>query len=570
VIDQTTVDGVETLFVRTAGPMRAGLTFRVGRADEPLYRSGITHLTEHLALFHLNLADYHFNGATGAVTTDFHLQGSADDITGYLAGVCEALTDLPLSRLEVEKEILRTEENSRSGSVMQPFALWRYGARGFGLLSYPEWGLSMIGPDDLRAWVARYFTKENAVLWVAGPDLPPGLRLPLPSGVRQAVPAPTSALPTTPAYFFGESTNVAIEAIVRRGPAVGVFTGVLERELFRALRQENGLSYTAAAISEPRGDGYSRVVALADALPDKQQAVLGGVIDVLAKLRVGRIDPADIAAAIGKAEDEFAAPDIDAVRLPAAAFNQLTGYPNRPIEQLLADLRAVTVAEVHQVAQEVSKNALLMVPCETVGPSWAGFEAAPTRSSAAVTGTSYRFINSDDQSIVIGADGVSLVTKDGVATVRYAECAAMLSWPDGARHLMGYDSIGVRIEPTLLAIHPDALRYIDSLVPAAAHVRRPARDPDAIPKPRPKPPTAAVPPPAPPLPRRRGEVVLMAIFGVAAVVFGCAALLGTAGVGSDAQLRTDGGTWAVVGCVWVVTVLLVLPFVVLWRKRPTS
>ena len=73
-IEQTTVDGVPTLFAPAAGPLRAGLTFRVGRADETLARSGITHLIEHLALFHLNMADYHFNGSTGPVTTDFHLQ----------------------------------------------------------------------------------------------------------------------------------------------------------------------------------------------------------------------------------------------------------------------------------------------------------------------------------------------------------------------------------------------------------------------------------------------------------------------------------------------------------------
>jgi hypothetical protein len=38
---------------------------------------------------------------------------------------------------------------------------------------------------------------------------------------------------------------------------------------------------------DPRGDGCASVVALADALPDKQDAALGGFADVLPKLRVG-------------------------------------------------------------------------------------------------------------------------------------------------------------------------------------------------------------------------------------------------------------------------------------------
>ena len=59
------VDGVPVLLGPTAGPMQAGLVFRVGFADEPLARRGITHLLEHLALYPLGLGDYHFNGTTG-------------------------------------------------------------------------------------------------------------------------------------------------------------------------------------------------------------------------------------------------------------------------------------------------------------------------------------------------------------------------------------------------------------------------------------------------------------------------------------------------------------------------
>jgi hypothetical protein len=87
----------------------AGLTFRVGRADETLATAGITHLLEHLTLFHHGLSDYHYNGATGSVVTHFHMQGSEEDVVTYLVGVCAALSNLPLDRLETEKGILRTE-----------------------------------------------------------------------------------------------------------------------------------------------------------------------------------------------------------------------------------------------------------------------------------------------------------------------------------------------------------------------------------------------------------------------------------------------------------------------------
>src|SRR5690606_40665827 len=64
-----------------------------------------------------------------------------------------------------------------------------------------------------------------------------------------------------------------------------VLAHVLERELFRSLRQEGGLSYTVVADYEPRDLTHAHLIALADALPEKQGAVLGGFIDVLAKLR---------------------------------------------------------------------------------------------------------------------------------------------------------------------------------------------------------------------------------------------------------------------------------------------
>src|SRR4051794_7110628 len=109
----------------TAGPMRAGLTFRVGTADETLARSGITHLLEHLALAPLGLTDYHFNGATAPTFPSFYMQGSESDIAGFLPSVCRTIHDLPMARLEVEKEILRTEWSSRGNTAVDALPLWR-------------------------------------------------------------------------------------------------------------------------------------------------------------------------------------------------------------------------------------------------------------------------------------------------------------------------------------------------------------------------------------------------------------------------------------------------------------
>lgn len=561
-IQHLDTDGVPTLLAPTGGPMRAGLAFRVGTADETLARAGITHLLEHLALAPLGLADYHFNGATAPVFTTFHMQGSAQDIAGFLTAVCASLSDLPTGRLEIEKEILRTEWSSRGGNPIDDIHLWRHGARDFGLSSYPEWGLARLTADDLREWSARWFTRENAVLWIAGDRVPEGLRLGLPTGSRQPVPVASSALPRTPAYFVHGARAVVLDAVVRRRTAAGVFADVWERELFRALRQEAGLSYTTTTAYDPRGDGYATLRALADALAEKQDAVLGGFVDVLAKLRVGRIDQADLDAVVAKRQDVLGTVEVDAARLPSYAFNVLTGQPNLTIDEYRAELKTVTVADLHEVAQEVCASALLMVPDGTRA-DWAGFTAAPTHSESVLPGTTYHERDGDGR-LIVGPDGISRVSESGPLTVRWADCAAMLTWPDGARQIVCADAIVLHIEPTLFDMHPETMAVIDAAVPADRQVPMPARDPGRIPQPR----TVREAREHLARPKRAWwEVPLMALSGLAALGVGGLTLLLTIGMFVSPSSEDEQWLWGVVVVGWLLTVILALPTVLLRRWR---
>ncbi|MEV6375394.1 M16 family metallopeptidase [Micromonospora musae] len=476
------IDGVPTLLAASSGPPRAGLTFRVGSADETLARRGITHLLEHLALVRLGLADHDVNGETNALFTTFHTQAGEDDIAGFLTAVCENLHNPPVARIEVEKQILRTEWNGRGAAAVP---LWRHGARDYGLSSYPEFGLPAITEADLRRWAAHWFTRQNAVLWIAGDRVPDGLRLPLPHGERRPVPKASSALPQTPAYFAGGTNAVVLDAVVRHRTAAAVFAGVLERELYRSLRQEDGLSYTATAGYESRGDGQAVVRALADALPEKQDAVLGGVVDALATMRVGRIMENDLAAVVAQRTTILNAAEVHAARLPVVAASLLTGEPIRSVEEIRAELATVSLADLHEVAQEVAASALLMVPAG-LDAQWAGFTPAPVHSDESVSGSVHRTHDGEGE-LVIGEEGVTLLGPESTQTVRFAATAALLVWPDGARHLIGEDAISVRIEPTLLAPQPDVVDRVDERVPVERRVEMPARPPEEIPQPPPRP-----------------------------------------------------------------------------------
>ena len=482
-IEQRMVDGVPAVLAPTTGPTHAGLAFRVGYADEPPARRGITHLVEHLALHAVGVADYHYNGATGPEFTFFHVQGDERAVVTFLTGVCASLRELPMRRLATEKELLKAEANGRTSAVTEPMWLWRHGARDYGMAAYPEWGLPAITEDDLRDWVRRWFTRENAVLWVAGDRMPAGLRLDLPSGTRHEPPPPSSALPVTPASFPGGPNMIGWSAVAPRSAATSVFATVLERMMFRELRQEAGLSYTVRTDQQPLGADAVLVSAIADAVPDKQGAVPGALIDLLAGLRAGRVGEADLTAVVTKLIAALRHAEETADRLPAQAFQLLLGREVEDIEEAVARLRAVTVADVAEVAATAWQTGLLMSPTPA---EWAGFTAAPADSESAVTGTTYRSFEDENRRLIVGADGVSVVDAEDLATVRRADCVLMRAWPDGGRQLLGPDGIGLRVEPTLFANGLEAVAAIDALISPEVRVDQPARDPAQIPKPRPK------------------------------------------------------------------------------------
>ncbi|GLW31345.1 M16 family metallopeptidase [Actinoplanes regularis] len=479
-ISQVEVDGVPAVLAPTTGPLHAGLVFRVGVADEPLPRRGVTRLVEHLALDGLGTADQQHNGMTGTEHTFFHVQGTAEEITGFLGAVCDALREPDSGRIERARERLRADE-----SGTDPLALWRHGARDFGRTGYPEWGLDGLGEQELRDWIARFFNRENAALWIAGDGVPDGLKLHLPSGERQPGPEPSSALPVTPAWFAGPDNEVAWDTTVRREARAAIFANVLERQMFRELRQRDGISYTVRTDYQPRSGGTARIVAYADALPEKREAALGGLADVLAALRVGRIDPDDVATVIALTADGLTEADTRGGRLPGQAFNLLSGRAVTDLEEAVAEVRAVTREDVAEVAMAAYEAGLLMTPAGTRA-DWAGYTAAPTHSESAVAGRVHRAVRNPRHHLVSGPDGVSHVAGEEATTVRYDECAVLLAWPDGARQLIGRDAIVVGVEPRVYRKADTVTREVDARVPAELRIEMPARDPDRIPQPPPK------------------------------------------------------------------------------------
>lgn len=474
------VDGVRVVHTAAPGPLSAALLFRVGVNDEPLPLRGITHLIEHLALHESDGAAQHTNGQVQGSYTQFMASGSEKHVVTLLNSVCAALRELPVERLEVEKTILATETQSRPPTADDALLQARFGAVSVGRVSFDEFGLDGIDAATVENWVRRWFVAENAVLWLSTDTIPEGLDLRLPSGSPSPRPLAQQIDRPRPLTVVGPPRIAMVDAILPRSAAASVAVEVMRSALFRELRREGGLSYTVHATYEPVDAENARLLVFADATEENQAAVVGAMVDALAALRAGRIDERDLETAMSTVSQGIAAwRETGAVGMMAAQ-NLLFGEEMRSLESIEAEIAALTPTDLAAVVRAFWDDAIWMVPDAPV--DWVGAEPVDY-STGLVTGRWYDLIASREK-LVFGDDGVSWVFAERTLTVRYADCELLGIAGDGARLLVGRDSVSITIEPTLVhGLEPDVLEAMDDRVPESRRVRFPARPAEGIPTP---------------------------------------------------------------------------------------
>lgn len=465
-IEQAVVDGVSVLLAAGSEPVRGGVTFRVGPADESLARLGITHLVEHLVMNRLGVTDYHWHGNTARALTYFWWEGSADEVADFLSAVGAALSDLPLDQLEQEKRVLRDE--ARHQHPASPMLQRRYGARTYGLDAWPEYGLGELTAEGIQAWVSRYFTRDNAVLWITTSHVPARLRLNLPSGVRMPAPTAVDTIARTPAWSPGPPAEVSLHSTVRPGAAAQVYADVLRRELERALWAQD-LTVDPETDYEPLDTETAMVLAFAPVHAGQRRATLDALAGTLRKLAAGELAQRDIDEIVEEIHEAHFDELVDPQRLPVAAANLLKGMPVRSVAEELVEYDEVTLDAVCGVARQAHAGSLLMAP-ESAHDL--GYVRA-TRNQVQIVGESFRSVADPETALVVGDDGVSLIQGPTVSTVLFTECAALLAWPDGSRMVIGNDGVACGVRPTLYALGIDAVARLDAAVPPDRTVRMP-------------------------------------------------------------------------------------------------
>ncbi len=484
----TEVNGVPAVWTEAPEPLRAGLLFRTGRADETLVTAGQTHLVEHMVLSVIN--NRFASGFIDDLVTHFVTMGHPDDVCAFFGRVCEVLQSFPADRLEAEKKILLAEAASRPYDVPGNLLMWRFGAAGHGLRGMPEFGTRAATLERLHEWRVQRFTRENAVLWLSGP-LPSGLRLELPPGEKQPLPALTPMLPAFPTWFVDENCGgLAAGAIVPRLMASPIFNMIASNRLHEQLRIKQAVSYAPSVLYEPLNVDVAHLVLYADSDQNRRAELADAFGEMFEKFQ--EIDDAEVDTArkqyIDGMTGSLAPPLSDRLVLEVqrAAVDWLLGREFESLESLAAEAASVKAADVAAFVGELQRTSVVALPGKATIRPWMG-NKAPLSLGQVVEGREIASMDAPLQRdrLIHGPEGVSIRGPDGShITVRYSDLAAALHYEDGCICLIGADATFLNVEPTLWRKGAAICREIFERVPGQLVLQQGARAAEAIPKPR--------------------------------------------------------------------------------------
>jgi predicted Zn-dependent peptidase len=454
--------GVPMFWIEAPAPYRVQLQFRVGRADETLPEAGVTHLCEHLALSGLQGAPYAFNGQVELNRCVFGCQGTADESRHFLEETCRQLAELPVERLVHEKRILRTEAAGRLQSIIDAMLGARFGATTYGLNRFPEFGMWTVDGERLRRWAARWFTRGNAVGWVVGPE-PLYLELALPPGDRIPPPTPFAKPGTFPAVTRLPARIAGAASVIPRSSIAVLGLAVMTARLQSVLRFEMGAAYQVRPFYLPLSADAAWISMMTDLSDSRMEETVHRFVAVLKDLatrgplaeEVERQRAAGLAAMESHGwEDRMA---------NFTAFNELLGAPETTQAALHDEYRSVTSEQIRDLAGAVVSDALYQVPLG-LDVELDGVKPLADGSSWAAEGVAFEqeaLLPGPHQGFVLDERGMTVWVGDQPLSVEWDGVAAMLSWADGGRRLIGDGRVEILVVPTRVQRGRDLVSLID-------------------------------------------------------------------------------------------------------------
>lgn len=472
----TTIDGIPAFVAEQPAslPFFAGLMIRAGWGDETLKTCGLTHLVEHLALPARHLPELELNGLVQDTTTLFWFSGEREAAIEQLLDTARALCDLPLERLESERSILFTEQESRSTGLVPLLKSLRFGARGYGLSHYEEHALRWVQREHVADWAARHFTRANACLYVVG-ELPDSIGIELPEGSRISPlpPQPIDYVRYPAAFGYGPPATIGVSFLARRSVALMTAMRILEVRLRDTLRHQHGVTYASDWVYEALTGDDAHVVVWADAMEANVDRVRNVFLTVLDELAFAGPTQEELERD-GKFFREQLADPLSAPNMVfKCADDELLRGVQTTDDELLGELDALSPQDVAEALTETAHSMLLCVPQESSGVG-GRFNDYPMEPPARVSGRRFkrrrtflrRAQDGPERELIVGPEGVTLIADGFTSTVQYENCVALLRVDEGQRGLWSADGFYVYVDPAVWSDGERLVAEIDAGVPA--------------------------------------------------------------------------------------------------------
>ncbi len=468
------IDGIPVFWAQgiPGVPLLAGLVFRVGWSDETLRTRGLTHIVEHLALPTSASSSVDFNGAVDDTTTDFWFSGDRPEVLRLLTETCRMLSDLPLHRLQRERQILQAEAGQRGSSHVTHALSLRFGAGGHGLGFYDELALDWVGPTDVSAWATERFTRASVAAYMTAPPAD-DVVLPLGTGRRHAPvavgPIPYISYPSV--YPYGPEGGVGVAYLAPRTHETMATLWILERRIKQHLRERAGVSYEVESWYDPLTADLAHVAIWTDCLGVNVDAVRGGTLAALDELAAS----GPTAHELDESSASFRRRTVDPLSLPGLLYyhaaSELVGHRVEPREEAIALRSALRSDDIAKAAREIFDSLLVVMP--GTATALAGrFTMYPVDSPQRVEGRRFRrrglpFRQRDntERELVLGKDGVTLYGEDYARTVMFDSCVAC-ERVDECRGLWSRDGFFIWIDPAIWRNGDEIVRAVDARLPA--------------------------------------------------------------------------------------------------------
>ncbi len=368
-----------------------GIYVRTASAHERREQMGIAHLLEHMV----------FKGTERRSARDLALElevrgGSLDaytgrDATSYQAHVLDAdlplavdiLTDLvrrPLLResdLEPERNVILEEINGVADTPddlvfeLHAAALWPDHPYGYSILGTPD-TLAGISADDLRCLHQTGYHRGNCVLAAAG-NLEHARLLEIleregwfEGNAREPGRRPVPAVPATRGLFQREERDTAQSHVVfgtdtfpLRDPRrfalailTNVFGGGMSSRLFQRVREELGLAYAVYAYRN-----FHHTAGQLGVYVGTQTASADQAVEAIRQEYDRLADQGLPASELAHGKQQLKGQIMLSLESPVARMGRLAGFSlhddrYRPLDQMLAEIDAVTQDEIAVVAAE--------------------------------------------------------------------------------------------------------------------------------------------------------------------------------------------------------------------------